>query len=63
MWIGPLLSFVTVTSYVMLHKVARALEDPFVHPPNDLPANALQARTMIGAAPGPVGPHHFYGRR
>jgi hypothetical protein len=22
--------------------VARALEDPFVHPPNDLPANAMQ---------------------
>uniref|UniRef100_A0A7S2CD60 Uncharacterized protein n=1 Tax=Haptolina brevifila TaxID=156173 RepID=A0A7S2CD60_9EUKA len=30
-------------SYAALHKVARALEDPFVHPPNDLPANALQA--------------------
>ena len=42
-WVGPLLSFITVTSYVTLQQVARALEDPFVHPPNDLPANALQA--------------------
>lgn len=40
---GPTLSFITVTSYTALHKVARALEDPFVHPPNDLPANAIQA--------------------
>ena len=43
LWIGPVLAFVTVTSYTALHKVARALEDPFVHPPNDLPGNALQA--------------------
>jgi len=42
-WIGPFLSFITVTGYVTLHQVARALEDPFVHPPNDLPATALQA--------------------
>ena len=33
----------TTASYVTLQEVARALEDPFVHPPNDLPANALQA--------------------
>ena len=38
-----MISFLTVTSYTVLHKVARALEDPFVHPPNDLPANAMQA--------------------
>ena len=44
-WVGPTLSFITVTSYVTLQQVARALEDPFVHPPNDLPANAMQART------------------
>jgi len=42
-WIGPMISFITVTSYAALHKVAKALEDPFVHPPNDLPANAFQA--------------------
>ena len=42
-WLGPFLAFITVTSYVTLQQVARALEDPFVHPPNDLPANALQA--------------------
>ena len=42
-WVGPVISFVTVSAYTVLHKVARALEDPFVHPPNDLPANALQA--------------------
>lgn len=41
-WAGPLLAFITVTAYAGLHKVARALEDPFVHPPNDLPAVALQ---------------------
>jgi len=41
-WVGPSISFITVTSYAALHKVARVLEDPFVHPPNDLPANALQ---------------------
>ena len=43
LWVGPTISFLTVTAYTVLHKVARALEDPFVHPPNDLPANALQA--------------------
>ena len=42
-WMAPLITFVTVTSFTVLHKVARALEDPFVHPPNDLAANALQA--------------------
>lgn len=42
-WIGPFLSFITTTSYVTMQQVARALEDPFIHPPNDLPANALQA--------------------
>ena len=35
-WMAPLITFVTVTSFTVLHKVARALEDPFVHPPNDL---------------------------
>ena len=42
-WLGPCIAFITSTSYVTLQQVARALEDPFVHPPNDLPANALQA--------------------
>ncbi|KOO23452.1 hypothetical protein Ctob_004050 [Chrysochromulina tobinii] len=42
-WMGPFLAFVTVTSFAALDQVAVALEDPFVHPPNDLPANALQA--------------------
>ena len=41
-WVGPLFAFVTVTAYIGLHRVARALEDPFVHPPNDLPATSLQ---------------------
>ena len=42
-WVGPLIAFVTITAYVALHKVARSLEDPFVHPPNDLPAQAMYA--------------------
>jgi predicted membrane chloride channel (bestrophin family) len=41
-WVGPFLGFITSTSYVTLDIVSRALEDPCVHPPNDLPGNAMQ---------------------
>ena len=41
-WVGPVFCFITVTAYMAMHNVARALEDPFVHPPNDLPATSLQ---------------------
>jgi predicted membrane chloride channel (bestrophin family) len=42
-WVAPLLAFMTVSAYVTIDAVAHALEDPYVHPPNDLPANAIQA--------------------
>ena len=39
---APLLTFLTVLSYFGMHEVARELEDPFTHPPNELPAAELQ---------------------
>ncbi len=39
---APVLTFFTVLSYFGLHEVARTLEDPFTHPPNDLPAVTMQ---------------------
>ena len=42
-WVAPFLAFMTVSAYVTIDAVAHALEDPYVHPPNDLPANAIQA--------------------
>ena len=39
---APGLTFVIVLSYFGMHEVARDLEDPFIHPPNDLPAAELQ---------------------
>mgnify|MGYP006140333565 CR=1 FL=1 len=43
LWVAPTIAFITCTAYFTLHKVARSLEDPFVHPPNDLPAQAMQS--------------------
>ena len=42
-WLAPLLSFVTVLTYFAFHEVARELEDPYLHPPNELPLRAWQA--------------------
>jgi hypothetical protein len=39
---APALTFLTVLCYFGMHEVARTLEDPFCHPPNDLPAVQLQ---------------------
>lgn len=43
-WIGSLVSFLTVTCLVGLHEVARELENPFRNVPNELPLCTLQAR-------------------
>ena len=42
-WLAPCLAFVTVLTYFAFHEVARELEDPFLHPPNELPVQAMQA--------------------
>jgi hypothetical protein len=39
---SAMLTFLVVLCYFGLHEVARTLEDPFLHPPNDLPAVGLQ---------------------
>ena len=39
---APALTFVVMVVYFGMHEVARDLEDPFIHPPNDLPAADLQ---------------------
>jgi len=36
-WLPPCLSFISVLTYFGFHEVARELEDPFLHPPNELP--------------------------
>lgn len=41
-WLSPALTFVTVLTYFAFHEVARELEDPFLHPPNELPIQAMQ---------------------
>ena len=41
-FMGPLLTLLVVLSYFGMHEVARSLEDPFAHPPNDLPCRLLQ---------------------
>jgi len=41
-WLAPLITFFTVMTYFAFHEVARELEDPFLHPPNQLPLGALQ---------------------
>ena len=41
-WLGPMVTFFTVLTYFAFHEVARELEDPFLHPPNQLPIRALQ---------------------
>ncbi|KAL1528652.1 hypothetical protein AB1Y20_009990 [Prymnesium parvum] len=41
-WLAPSLSFIVVLCYFALHEVARELEDPFIHPPNEAPVVALQ---------------------
>ena len=43
LWIGSLLSFMTVTCLVGLHEVARELENPFRNVPNELPLPTLLA--------------------
>mmetsp|Transcript_20456 Transcript_20456/g.52058 ORF Transcript_20456/g.52058 Transcript_20456/m.52058 type:complete len:511 (-) Transcript_20456:423-1955(-) len=40
-WLPPLLSFFTTLTYFGFHEVARELEDPFLHPPNELPMIAM----------------------
>lgn len=51
-WLAPLLSFVVVLAYFGLYEVARELEDPFIHPPNEAPLVAMQqsfnARLLSG---------------
>jgi len=44
LWIGSLISFLTVTCLVGLHEVGRELENPFKNVPNELPLCTLQAR-------------------
>ena len=41
-WLPPLISFITNLATFGLLRVAQELEDPFVHPPNDLPSLAMQ---------------------
>ena len=41
-WLPPLITFLTVLSHSGLYGTATTLEDPFVHPPNDLPSVAMQ---------------------
>ena len=36
-WLPPMLTFMTVLTYYGFHEVARELEDPYLHPPNQLP--------------------------
>mmetsp|Transcript_17070 Transcript_17070/g.30966 ORF Transcript_17070/g.30966 Transcript_17070/m.30966 type:complete len:637 (+) Transcript_17070:141-2051(+) len=43
LWIGSLISFLTVTCLVGLHEVARELENPFRNVPNEIPLCTLQA--------------------
>jgi len=43
LWMGALLSFLTVTCLVGLHEVARELENPFRNVPNEIPLCTLQA--------------------
>ena len=55
---SPLLTFLTVLSYFGLHEVARTLEDPFTHPPNDLPAlHSACARPSRPTRAGARSPH------
>ena len=42
-WIGSLMSFMTVTCLAGLHEVARELENPFRNVPNEIPLCTLQA--------------------
>ena len=41
-WLAPSLTFIVVFSYFGLYEVARELEDPYLHPPNELPIVAWQ---------------------
>ncbi|KAL7541859.1 hypothetical protein ACHAXR_011302 [Thalassiosira sp. AJA248-18] len=43
LWMGSLISFMTVTCLVGLHEVARELENPFRNVPNEIPMCTLQA--------------------
>jgi len=43
LWIGSLITFLTVTCLVGLHEVARELENPFRNVPNEIPLCTLQA--------------------
>lgn len=40
-WLPPTLSFFCTLTYFGFHEVARELEDPFLHPPNELPMVSL----------------------
>eukprot|EP00571_Detonula_confervacea_P002544 CAMPEP_0172318322 /NCGR_PEP_ID=MMETSP1058-20130122/34562_1 /TAXON_ID=83371 /ORGANISM="Detonula confervacea, Strain CCMP 353" /LENGTH=172 /DNA_ID=CAMNT_0013033133 /DNA_START=1 /DNA_END=516 /DNA_ORIENTATION=+ len=44
LWVGSLISFLTVTCLVGLHEVARELENPFRNVPNEIPLCTLQAQ-------------------
>ena len=35
-WLAPIITFFTVLTYFAFHEVARELEDPFLHPPNQV---------------------------
>lgn len=43
LWLGSLISFLTVTCLVGLHEVARELENPFRNAPNEIPVCLMQA--------------------
>jgi len=36
-WLAPGLTFIAVMTYFLIHEVARELEDPFLHQPNEAP--------------------------
>ncbi|KAL9183284.1 hypothetical protein ACHAXT_005071 [Thalassiosira profunda] len=43
LWIGSIITFLTVTCLVGLHEVAREMENPFRNVPNEIPLCTLQA--------------------
>ena len=44
-WLAPLITFIAVSTYFLLHEVARELEDPFLHHPNEAPLAHYQRST------------------
>ena len=41
-WLAIIIAFLTTLAFFALHEVARELEDPFLHPPNEAPIGAVQ---------------------